>query len=289
MRWAKYLWRALNARPFGMPIPPLWFGIAAFALLGHFLNPAFYLIGAGVTALCMGLIASNRRFQNSVDAADLGPGEDPQIALLKRLDDDSRARQARLEQQCKELQRVLEGANAGHEHIQGVWQLAQLHLRLLAARSAADAVVSGRDGEAAKQLAVQAAVLKKRMAQPDLDQELREALDDHNKLLEKRLAVQGEARRRVQLVDAELDRIREQIALIREEALLTSDPAGIRRSVDSLAAFLNESGRWLQDQEEIFGGLDPLASDPFGPTSSDSTSPETQQRPRNGSRMGESQ
>lgn len=179
---------------------------------------------------------------------------------------------------------MLEGANAGHEHIQGVWQLAQLHLRLLAARSAADAVVSGRDGEAGKQLAVQAAVLTKRMAQPDIDQELREALDDQSKLLEKRLAVQGEARRRVQLVDAELDRIREQIALIREEALLTSDPGGIRRSVDSLAAFLNESGRWLQDQEEIFGGLDPLGTDPFGPTS-----PDLQQRKRNGSRMGESQ
>ena len=44
----------------------------------------------------MGLIASNRRFQNSVDAADLEPGEDPQIALLKRLDEESRARQVRL-------------------------------------------------------------------------------------------------------------------------------------------------------------------------------------------------
>ncbi len=34
-----YLAAAFNARPFGMPVPPNWFGVAAFALLGAFVNP----------------------------------------------------------------------------------------------------------------------------------------------------------------------------------------------------------------------------------------------------------
>jgi hypothetical protein len=105
-----------------MPIPPLWFGAAAFALLGVFVDPAFYVIGAGATAACAGLIASSPRFQRTVDAAGREPPMDEQDSLLTRLDPASRERQAKLESQCTELQRVLESANAGSEHINGVWQ-----------------------------------------------------------------------------------------------------------------------------------------------------------------------
>jgi hypothetical protein len=89
----------------------------------------------------------------------------------------------------------------------------------------------------------------------------------------------------MQVLDAELDRIREQIALIREQALLSSDPANISRSVDSLAAFLNESGRWLKDQEEIFGEIGGLSLSPY--ESALTSAPRTGQR--NSKRVGESQ
>lgn len=247
-----------------MPIPPLWFGAAAFALLGVFVDPAFYLIGVGATGVCAGLIASSARFQRTVDAAGRQPPADEHGSLLNRLDTASRERQAKLESQCMELQRVLESANAGIEHINGVWQLARLHLRLLAARVAADSVVAGSEGEPGKRPAAQIADLQRRLAQPDLDDDLRHALEDQSKVLEKRVAIQDEARRRLQVLDAELDRIGAQIALIREQALLTSDPAAIRRSVDALATFLDESSRWMKDQEEIFGDLDALTPDPLG-------------------------
>ena len=42
-----YLAAAFNARPFGMPMPPNWFGVAAFGLLGALVDPGFWLIGAG--------------------------------------------------------------------------------------------------------------------------------------------------------------------------------------------------------------------------------------------------
>jgi hypothetical protein len=263
--WVRYIWRAFNARPFGMPIPPLWFGAAAFALLGALVDPAFYVIGAGATAVCAGLIASNPRFRRAVDAGDQPPARDENAVLLDRLDSQGRTRQTRLEEQCVELQRILQAANAGAEHVQGVWQLAQLHLRLLAARSAAKTVVSAPDDEDGEPLSTQIEELERRLSQPDLDEELREALEDQGQVLKKRLEIRREARRRLQVLDAELDRIREQVALIREQALLTSDPAGIRRSVDALATFLNESNRWLQDQEQLFGELDLPTPDPFGP------------------------
>lgn len=266
-----------------MPVPPLWFGIALTGLVGYFLDPALYWAGAAAVTLCVGLVASNRRFQHLVDAAGLDTGPDERSQLLDRLDKPGQERQLRIEQQCSELQRVLETAKAGEEHIQGVWQMAHLHLRLLAARTAASAVLSGRDGDG-KSLQSQIDTLKARQAEPGIDADLHEALGDQRGVVEKRLGMQKEARRRQQLLDTELDRIREQVALIREQALLTSDPGSIRRSVDSLATFLNESGRWLQEQEAIFGGLDAITSDPFGTMGSDA-----EPRQRSNKRMGESQ
>jgi hypothetical protein len=159
---------------------------------------------------------------------------------------------------------VLETANAGSEHIQGVWQLAQLNLRLLVARSAAESVVSNAEGEDGKHLSGQLEELDRRLSQPNLDNDLREALEDQSKVLKERLAMQTEAGRRLQVLDAELGRIHEQIALIREQALLTTDASGIARSVDALSTFLNESSRWLHEQQEIFGDLDATTSDPLG-------------------------
>ena len=57
-----YLAAAFNARPFGMPIPPNWFGVAAFALLGAFVNPALWLIGVGLEGLYLWTLSRNPRF-----------------------------------------------------------------------------------------------------------------------------------------------------------------------------------------------------------------------------------
>jgi hypothetical protein len=266
-----------------MPIPPLWFAVAASGLVGWFVAPPLALIGLGATAMFTGILASSKRFRTAVDAPLLAaPVQDDKTALLDRLDDASRLRQAKLEKQCADLQKVLEGARAGREHINGVWQLAGLHLKMLAARMAAAAVTASRE-DSGKSLDAQLGDLKKRLAAANIDGDLKSALEDQQKILEQRLAMQTEANRRLQVLDAELDRIREQIALIREQALLTSDPAAISRSVDSLATFLNESGRWLKDQEEIFGEFGDLGASPYVSGLTDAP------KQRNSKRVGESQ
>jgi hypothetical protein len=271
-----------------MPLPPLWFAVVASGLVGWFIAPPLALIGLGATAMFTGILASSKRFRNVVDAPLLlqaqAPVADDKSSMLGRLDDAGRARQAKLEKQCTELQKVLETAKAGREHINGVWQLAGLHLKMLVARMAA-ASVSETTEDGGKSLDDQLADLKKRLSTANLDGDLKSALEDQQKILEQRLAMQSEAKRRLQVLDAELDRIREQIALIREQALLTSDPASISRSVDSLATFLNESGRWLKDQEEIFGDIGELS--PTAYESSLTEAPKAGQR--NSKRMGESQ
>jgi hypothetical protein len=276
----RYLWKAFNARPFGMPVPPLWFAVLASGLVGYFIAPPLALIGLGATAMFTGILASSRRFRSTVDAPLLpAPVESEQSALLQRLDPWSRERHTKIEEQCQDLQRVLETARAGQEHIEGVWQLVGLHLKLLVARTSAVAVTENRIERGRMSLAE----VKARLSAKDLDSDLRETLEDQQRILEQRIGMRAEAARRIDVLDAELERIGDQMALMREQALLSSDPASIGRSVDGLAAFLNESGRWLKDQEEIFGEIGDLGSTPYVSTLSGSS------KQRNSKRVGESQ
>src|SRR5690606_20451189 len=83
----KYWWAAFNARPFGMPIPPNWFGIAAFAMLGGFVNPGFWLVGAALEIGYLAALAGNRRFRTVVDIGRRGddPVDSRYTTLLGRL------------------------------------------------------------------------------------------------------------------------------------------------------------------------------------------------------------
>jgi hypothetical protein len=279
----RYLWKAFNARPFGMPIPPLWFAVLASGLVGYFIAPPLALIGLGATAMFTGILASSKRFRTTVDSHLLQPpAENEQAALLGRLDPWSRERHQKVEEQCEDLQRVLETARAGQEHIAGVWRLVGLHLRLLVARSSAVAVTETRGERGKASLADQLAEVKARLTSKDLDQDLRETLEDQQRIFEQRIGMRAEAQRRIDVLDAELERIRDQMALMRDQALLSSDPASIGRSVDGLAAFLNESGRWLKDQEDIFGEFGELETPYVSPLKDSS-------KQRNTKRVGESQ
>ena len=68
----KYLKAAFIARPFGMPIPPNWLGLAAAVMLGALLHPGFWLIGAGLELAYLKLLTSSRRFRDVVDSAEGG-------------------------------------------------------------------------------------------------------------------------------------------------------------------------------------------------------------------------
>ena len=88
-----YVRAAFNARPFGMFVPPNWIGIGAFALLG-LTEPGFWLLGAGLELGYLAMLATNTRFQRTVNAG-LSSGSDREWqekieTLLKRLDDGDR-------------------------------------------------------------------------------------------------------------------------------------------------------------------------------------------------------
>jgi len=252
-----YWWAAFNAKPLGMPIPPNWFGVAAFGLLGALVNPGLWLIGLGLEGLYLWSVSRNPRFRNTVDAAAGFVGDDSTSryeGLLANLDSTSQGQQYAIEREAAEIVGLLQRSTIPASQIGDVRQMAWLHLKLLTARSAFVEVIAAAERER-KSLEEQEKHCRDRLASGDADDELRRSLEQQLEVIKARQDAHRDAKRRRELVDAELGRLRQQVSLVREQALLATDENNMAQSLDALSASLNEANRWLKDQRELFAGL----------------------------------
>ena len=257
-----YLAAAFNARPFGMPVPPNWFGIAVFALLGAFVNPGLWLIGAGLEGLYLWALSRNPRFRANVDAG--GKGDDwvaRYNALSDHLDEDARWRQESIETQAREIVDLLSRTGATDMQKSDVRQMAWLHLKLLAARASILQVINAAERDK-RSLHDQELRVIERLSDQTLSDELKRSLEQQLEVLRSRRAGHTDAQHRRELIEAELERLRQQVSLVREQALLATDEHSVASSLDALSASLNEANRWLRDQRELFAGLDGLTDEP---------------------------
>jgi hypothetical protein len=262
MKKPSYLAAAFNARPLGMPIPPNWFGIAAFGLLGGLINPGIWLIGLGLEGLYLWGLSKNQRFRNTVDAnAGVTDSTSRYENLLAALDRNAQSQQYEVERESAEIVGLLQKADLHAAQIGDVRQMAWLHLKMLAARASIVEVVANAERERSK-LEEQERRCRTRLADTDTDEELRRSLEQQIEVIESRRKAHADAERRLELVDAELGRLRQQVSLVREQALLATDENSIAVSLDALSASLNEANRWLKDQREIFAGLDTFTDEP---------------------------
>jgi hypothetical protein len=257
-----YLAAAFNARPFGMPLPPNWFGLAAFALLGVFVSPGLWLIGAGLEGLYLWTLSRNERFRATVDAG--GKGEDwvtRYNSLSYHLDEDARHLQESIESQAREIVDLLSRTGSTEMQKSDVRQMAWLHLKLLAARASILQVINSAERDK-RALEEQERRVIDRLSQDSIGDELKRSLEQQLEVLRSRRAAHTDAQRRRELVEAELERLRQQVSLVREQALLATDEHSVASSLDALSASLNEANRWLRDQRELFAGLEGLTDEP---------------------------
>jgi len=257
-----YLGRAFNARPLGMPIPPNWFGVAAFGLLGALVHPGLWLVGVGLEGLYLWVMSRNARFRKTVDAEKGVASSTSQYeAMLAGLEPAPQAQHFDVEREAAEIVGILQRSRGHDSQIDDVRQMAWLHLKLLSARAAFSQVIVAAERER-RSLDVQEAQCQVRLAAADTDEELRRSLEQQLAVIRSRQEAHRDARRRNELVDAELARLRQQVSLVREQALLATDEDSIGHSLDALSASLNEANRWLHDQRGLFAGLDELTDVP---------------------------
>jgi hypothetical protein len=52
------------------------------------------------------------------------------------------------------------------------------------------------------------------------------------------------------------------VELIREQAALTTDPEVLSQRIDQIAATLGGTGQWIRDQQQVYGAMEDLLTEP---------------------------
>ncbi len=264
-----YVKAAFNARPFGMFVAPNWVGLGAFGLLGM-MEPGFWVLGAGLELGYLLLLSTNERFQRLVNARPLSSATaewNRKIqTLLSRLDASDRRVHELLAHRCRsiiELQMHGSGSTipGGLEaQADGLGRLSWMFLRLLVARRTIRQVIG--DAGDGSDLRKRLAALERQRATSDLSDELRRSLSGQIDILNQRLEQRSDAERKLAFLDAELERIQQQVELIREQAALSTDPELLSQRIDEITGTLGTTGQWIRDQQKVYGAMEDLLSEP---------------------------
>jgi len=277
-----YLREAFNARPLGMFLPPNWAMLGAFGIAGWLHDPGWLVLGAGAELGYLLLLSTNGRFQRFVagklSANTLNDAERRLAALYGTLPDADKRRYQALAQRCEAVleQQFAHDTNAPGYTSQSdsLAKLTWMYLRLLVTRQAIQRIM--REGSVRapgdpppvpgtgdnRRLQERLADLKRKLADPSIGDDLRRSLQGQEELLEQRVARRGEADKKLAFLEAELTRIEEQIELIREQAVLSTDPDRLSERIDEIGATLGTTGDWIADQQKTIGALDDLIADP---------------------------
>lgn len=259
---------AFNARPLGMPVPPNWVGLAAFGLLG-LTNPGFWVLGAGLELGYLLTLATSKRFQRTVSSRPLSQARAEWNArigkLTGRLDFTDKSRYDALAERCRSILDLQTHGGAEMPHgieaqADSLGRLSWMFLRLLVARRTIQTVLEG--GDEGEGLEKRLKALERQAADADAAADLRRSLAGQVEILQQRIAQRVEARRKLAYVDAELTRIEQQVELIREQAALSTDPEVLSRRIDEIAATLGGTGQWIRDQQQVYGAMEDLLTEP---------------------------
>ena len=263
-----YITAAFNARPIGMFVAPNWVGLAAFGILG-ITNPGFWVLGAGLELGYLLTLATSTRFQNTVTAKPLTAARtawNQRIAkVLDRLAPDDVRTYDALALRCRSIldmqtQNAAEPPEGLEQQAESLGRLSWMFLRLLLARRTIGQVMGGAQNDADLQRKI--AALERQQHQPGLTEELSRSLGGQLDILRQRLQQRTDGDRKLAFIEAELERIQQQVELIREQAAMSTDPELLSRRIDDIAATLGSTGQWIRDQQQVYGAMEDLLTEP---------------------------
>ncbi len=263
-----YLTAAFNARPIGMFVAPNWIGLAAIGILGV-ANPGFWVLGAGLELGYLLTLATNKRFQNTVSGKPLTAARqawNQKISkVLDRLDPADVRTYDALAARCRsildlQLQNADEPPEGLEQQADSLGRLSWMFLRLLLARRTIGQVMGGAQNDAELQKKI--ASLERQQHQTGLSEELSRSLSGQLEILRQRLQQRTDGDRKLVYLDAELERISQQVELIREQAAMSTDPELLSRRIDDITATLGSTGQWIRDQQQVYGAMEDLLTEP---------------------------
>lgn len=265
-----YLAAAFNARPLGMFVAPNWVGLGAFSLLG-LLNPGFWVLGAGLELGYLLLLSTNPRFQRLIAARPLNESSrewNQRIqTLLARLDNADRNLYNTLAERCRSIidLQVHSGATDPEgldAQADSLGRLTWMYLRLLVARNTIQQVIGAAGSSGVADLQRKIASLERQQKAPEVSDEVRRSLAGQLEILNQRVRQRADAEQQLAYIEAELERIAQQVELIREQAALSTDPELLSRRIDEIAGTLGSTGQWIREQQKVFGAMEDLLTEP---------------------------
>jgi len=288
-------WKPVRTRVLGaMPLTQML--LVSFGLAG-FVNPGFWLLGLAALVAFVGGRSASERFQKLIEAermaARAGTAEDRMKEAYERLEPASQARYRALVVVCREILGI--GARADDSSLTdfragNLNQLLSLFLRLLGSREAITDTLARVDR---RQLEAGLASLKGRLAAAgDPEAPLARSLKATLEIQEKRLANLDAATNNLAVVDAELERIEQQVRLVREESAVSRSPEALSARLDAVSRTLGETSHFLDEHAEIFADLSmsdlettSVPPIPIGPEEAEEAAPRPP-RPRAGQKQG---
>ncbi len=235
--------------------------LVVVGLLGV-VNPGFWLLGVAGELAYLGFLSSSASFQKLVQGERLlerQVGWDEKVRqVAAALSPDSQARYRRLLAQCGLILGMSEKAaveslgSLNNLRAGGLNQLLWLFLRLLSSRELIIANLAQVDRAGVE---ADVAKLKDRLATTPADTPLARSLQATLDIQSKRLDNLNRARSSQDVLDAELERIEQQVRLVREETAVAGGPEVLSDRLDAVTSTMAETSRWMDQHAELFGSL----------------------------------
>lgn len=253
-----------------MPVPGMGnlpinqMGLAAFGLLGV-VNPGFWLLGGALELAYLFGLASNPRFQNLVLAERrqaVSAGKQQQLGhAVERLRPESRERYDRLVAECRRILGI--SANLGSESLAGMGdlraenlnQLLGIFFRLLTSHELIEENTAQVD---ARRLGKEITELEAELARSGetADEALLRSKRATLEIKSKRLENLKRAQTSLAVIAAELQRIEQQVELIREESVIGGRPDALSARLDAVSSTMQETSRWMDEHVDVFSKID---------------------------------
>jgi hypothetical protein len=232
--------------------------LAVFGVLG-IANPGFWFLGAAAEVAYLGVLSSSSRFQKLVQGERLlerAQSHDAQVKrALQRLGHSSQVRYRAVVDECRQILGLVDRASS--EGLQGLRtgnlnELLWLFMRLLTSR---ELILSTRARVNRDQLEEDIASLRERAEAADASSPLGRSLQATLGIQEKRLDNLDIAGKNLAVVDAELERIEQQVRLLREESAVSGGPEMLSARLDAVSSTLTETSRWMDQNADLFSSL----------------------------------
>lgn len=242
----KYLkaafWQGVEFEGLGK-LPLNAMAVAGFVILG-FAQPAFWLLGLGLEAAYLWVLANHERYRKLVDLRDHDPQADlrsERQRLEQRLSPASRERLQQLHGKVQRASKLLrdnaEEAFLVEHNTDALDRMEWIALKLLLARENLEQNAS----KGADTLDQQIASLKKELELGKLTPSLRESKEATLQVLQRRRNVLADRTNALQLIESDLQRVEAQIDLALDSAALSGPTAELSGSIDLASQLFDDS------------------------------------------------